>query len=172
MKIFIFLLFIFISGAIPSSDSHAKKIKNSFKIEKESKTLPIKDKEMQGIKINLSDTLKTDYPEISRFREIKFAGYDKEPNSNRESFLIINPTESLLTGFEVRIDYLDMKGRMLHSRNITEGCDVPPGETRRLDITSWDTQHTYYYYLGNEPKKVATPFQVSFTPINFWIKSL
>ena len=63
-----------------------------------------------------------------------------------------------------------MKGRMLHSRIVELDCEVPPEESRKFDITSWDKQHTYYYYLGNEPKKVATPFQVKFLPLSFRVK--
>lgn len=153
----------------------AKKIKSSYKIEKTSEKssqchFEGKEIELQNLKMeNCQDsTIKTG--ERTLF-SISFVGYDKEPNSNRESFLMVNPTDFCVTGFKVRIDYLDMKGRMLHSREIAEPCFIPDKETRRVDIKTWDTQHTYYYYLGNVPKKVATPFQVRFTPLSYWIIS-
>lgn len=152
----------------------AKKIKNSFRIEKDSKKKAKPAEELPGREITLADSLslKGD-PEVTtlltQLLECGFAGYDKEPNSNNESFILINKSERPIIGYKVRIDYMDMKGRMLHSRTIEEACLVPPGETRRFDIKSWDTQRTYYYYLGNAPKRVATPFQVKFTPISFRI---
>lgn len=151
----------------------AKKIKNSFVIEKESRknTKPT-DQQIPGVKIELSDSLTVKSQERGNLFNVSFAGYDKEPNSNRESFIIVNPTALTLTGYSVKIDYLDMQGRMLHSRTLTQGCLVPEGESRRIDVASWDTQHTYYYYLGNEPKRVATPFQVTFTPLAYWIETI
>lgn len=135
----------------------AKKIKNTHKPPKAVKTEAFGSKG-EGIELKGED-----------LKGCSFAGYDKEANSNKESFLIVNSTDHEILGFCVRIDYLDMKGRMLHSRIVEEKCDVPPHEARRIDIKSWDTQHTYYYYLGNEPKRVATPFQVSFTPVSYII---
>lgn len=154
--------------------SEGRKYKITHTIEKDSDEKRKKKKGFEGTKVEMTDTLSKAYmdfvaedPEILK---VRFAGFDKEPNSSMESFMLQNPSGNTITGFEVRVDYLDMQGRMLHSRTIKESCDVPPGETRRFDIKSWDTQHTYYYYLGNAPKKVATPFQVIFYPVTFWIK--
>lgn len=153
--------------------SDGKKIKNSFTIPK-SKTIKAKEETIKGIKIELSDSLQNFQSEsevqMSDFRGINFAGYDKEPNSAVESFVLVNPTPSAILGFEVKIDYLDMQDRMLHSRNYKTACFIPGGETRRFDIKSWDSQNTYYYYLGNAPKRVATPFKVTFTPLAVWVE--
>ncbi|MCH5240606.1 MAG: hypothetical protein J1F38_10315 [Muribaculaceae bacterium] len=163
-----------------------KKIKNSFKIEKEKKTDKKRDKRgedqvFEGIEIPMNDTVgsfqlhfagieKEDSDIlVQQIRKCGFAGYDKEPNSDVESFILINNSENPITGYDVRIDYLDMEGRMLHSRRVKEGCYVPAGETRRFDIKSWDKQRTYYYYLGNSPRRVATPYQVRFSPQYLWI---
>ncbi|MCH5224655.1 MAG: hypothetical protein J1D77_01600 [Muribaculaceae bacterium] len=160
-----------------SQQLEAKKIKHSFTIAKEKKGVTKKNVEMTGCPISMADSLAANnesvhntstqiHPDIF---QCGFAGYDKEPNSNIESFILINKSGNTITGYEVRIDYLDMQGRMLHSRVVKEPCEVPPHETRRLDIKSWDTQRTYYYYLGNAPRKVATPYQVNFTPLTFWV---
>lgn len=165
--LFILLLVISFVGF----SSEGKKIKNSFRIEKSQKKEVKKDNKV-GLIINLTDSLSTDESVGKKTREmkgIKFAGYDKEVGSNLESFIIVNTTKHDLTGFRVRIDYEDMQGRMLHSREVEEVCYVPKGETRRFDIKSWDLQHTFYYYLGNEPRRVATPFKVIFTPLTLWI---
>lgn len=169
MKIRFFLLLIIVG--LPFFYTEAKKIKQTFKIEKESKIDKGKNEIISGYEISVKDSLDLKkFPEFSSLIKVTFAGYDKEANSSRESFIIVNPTDKVITGYEVKIEYFDLKGRMLNSRIVKETCLVPPGESRHLNIKSWDTQHTYYYYLGNEPKKVATPFKVSFIPLTFWIE--
>ena len=150
------LLLILFSLFLMATPSGAKKIKNSFKIEKESKTDVKSGERMRGEELVPSDSICT------------FTGYDKDINSNMESFILVNHSEDTITGFRIRIDYLDLQGRMLHSRIVKESCDVPPGEARRVDVRSWDKQHAYYYYLGNEPRRVATPFKVEFKLEGVW----
>ena len=153
----------------------AKKIKNSFKIEKETKGTRFDSNliNLEDDEINLTDSVilrdsgLTDV--IEELLKCKFAGYDKELNSNIESFIIVNSGGRWIKGFKIRIDYLDMTDRMLHSRVISQSVEVPPGESRRVDLKSWDSQHTYYYYLGNEPRRVASPFKVAISPLSFWI---
>lgn len=154
-------VFLFLSAALLMvMPGHARKVKHSLYIDKEKKSTKLQTEIIPGNVVNLSDSVKN----------CIFAGYDKEPNSSVESFLVINPTDSLLTGFEVTIEYQDMQGRMLHSRKVRKACEVPPNESRRVDIPTWDKQHTYYYYLGNQPRRVATPFQVVFRPIAIWME--
>lgn len=151
----------------------AKKIRNSFRIDKTEDSGKDVTK-IGGVPFVLADTMycsQGDHDSILiSLKEVVFAGYDKEPNSSLESFILVNPSKHAITGYEVRIDYLDMQGRMLHSRTVKNSCMVPAGETRRFDLKSWDPQHTYYYYLGNEPKRVATPFKVAFYPLTIWIE--
>lgn len=159
----IFLFFPVLQSA------EGKKIKNSFKIEKSDKT---KSKSQMsgfpGKEISFIDTL-SNRQDLKELEKCGFAGYEKEAHSNKESFILINGSDKTILAFKLRIDYLDIKDRMLHAREVQQMCVVPPGETRRFDIKSWDTQHTYYYYLGNEPKKVAIPYKVSISPISLWI---
>lgn len=160
--IFIFILILCLGH------SEAKKIKTSLKVGKETKKVADKQKD-RGLEVVLSDSL-TDFS--NQLKGISFSGYEKEYNSGKESFLIVNPTLYPVLGYKVKVDYLDMQDRMLHSRIIEEDCFVPSGETRKHDINSWDKQHTYYYYLGNEPKRIATPYKVAFTPISFHIDTI
>ena len=161
------LIFPLLCVVLCANLSEAKKIKNSFHIVKDSKSVKDskfdKEKTLQidGIEIVVADPDKT---------LISFAGYEKEANASKESFIVSNASDTTIVGCEIRLDYLDMKHRMLHSRTLKVPCNLPPGESRKLDIKSWDTQHTYYYYLGNEPKKVATPYQVSFTLLSYWVE--
>lgn len=103
--------------------------------------------------------------------KVSFSGYEKEAGAARETMLISNHSGLYISGIEMTVTYLDMSGRMLHSRKITKKCDVPPGETRMFDYPTWDRQKTYYYHLGNSPRKVATPYDVKVSPIAFWIKT-
>ena len=161
------LIFLMVSNVV-----EAKKIKNTLKIDK--KSIERDNVKNGNIEITLSDTLFSEDEKYSNLRsqlkECSFAGYDKEAASNIESFILVNSSDECITGFEVQIDYLDMQGRMFHSRRVKENCMIPSGESRRIDIKGWDKQHTYYYYLGNRPRKVATPFKVNFKPISYRIK--
>ena len=179
-KLFIVTL-ILIGGLSATEPLSARKIKHSLTIDKESKSKAHKKGTLSGMEIPVDSVMTTSDSSLGNFQEIEsevvnrlkecsFSGYDKEANSNLESFILLNNSGKVITGYKVRIDYLDMQGRMLHSRIVEEGCRVPAGENRRLDIKSWDTQHTYYYYLGNAPRRVATPYQVKFTPLSFWIE--
>lgn len=91
-------------------------------------------------------------------RSIVFAGYDKPAVSGSESFFISNNTERTIRAIEVEITYLDTKGRMLHQRQEYIRMEIPAAETRKVDIKSFDTQHSFYYVKSNAPAKRATPF--------------
>ncbi|MBD5357630.1 MAG: hypothetical protein HDR88_11605 [Bacteroides sp.] len=101
---------------------------------------------------------------------ISFAGYEKEVNANNEAFLVVNNNDVTLTGIKIKIVYYDLKNRMLHSRTLIEDCIVPPHETRKVYISSWDKQKSHFYYLCNEPKKIATPYKVKIIPLAFFIE--
>lgn len=92
---------------------------------------------------------------------IKFTGYDKPASASKESFHIINSSEMDINKVGIRITYLDLKGRMLHSRDEVVTCHIPSGQTRLVTIPTWDVQHTFFYHLGPEPGKVATPYNVA-----------
>lgn len=164
------LLTIILMSVISFFPSYGKKIKNSFSIEKELKVKKGNLSSSEGRKVEISDSIFNERKDLESLSNVSFAGYNKEVNSPSESFIIINSSDHIIKGFEVKIDYLDIKDRKIHSRNITEHFNVPAGETRHIDVKSWDNQRVYYYYLGNEPKKVATPYKVSFTPIAYWIE--
>lgn len=103
--------------------------------------------------------------------KVRFAGYDKQINAHKESFHVINDSQLCLRKVKIKIVYKDMKGRMLHSRFVAFPCYIPAGETRKIDISSWDTQNSFYYHLSNEPKKDASPYKVEIFP-QFFILSL
>ena len=100
---------------------------------------------------------------------IRFAGYDKTLTASKESFHAINETPYDIMGMTLLIVYRDMKDRMLHSRKITIEKEIPHDETRKIDIPSWDNQKSFYYYMSNEPKRVAAPYKVTITPVSIII---
>lgn len=92
---------------------------------------------------------------------VRFTGYDKNLNAAKESFHIVNGSILDIKSLHVKIIYKDMSGRMLHSREISIREEIPCGETRKVDIPSWDTQKTFYYYLSTRPKRIAVPYKIS-----------
>lgn len=90
------------------------------------------------------------------------SGYEKTLRSRHETFFITNRGDSAVRAIALTIDYLDMNGHRLDRRNITVDITLPPGETRRADITAWDRQQAMYYYLSPAPRRstTATPYKV------------
>ena len=103
-------------------------------------------------------------------RKIVFSGYDKQAASSEESFFVSNNSDCYLKQLRLRITYLDLKGRMLHQRDETVKIDLPPGETRKVDIKSFDRQRSFYHILSNRPSKRATPFDTRIEIISLTIK--
>lgn len=117
-----------------------------------------------GIYVGKSDSIlyfKDGKESIFIASSIKFTGYDKNLASTKESFHIINGSGLDIKSMFVKIMYKDMSGRMLHSREISINEEIPCGETRKVDIPSWDTQKTFYYYLSTRPKRIAAPYKIS-----------
>lgn len=169
------LLLLLAPLALLHQQSAGKKIKQSLKIEKTSKT----SKKDPGYAANISQRLPADSVctivisagDTVDFNpaSIRLSGYDKPVNARKESFLITNESPLAITGASLKITYRDMKGRMLHSRTASLKCNVPPGETRKTEISSWDTQNSFYYYLSSEPRKIAAPYKVEIQPAAFFV---
>ena len=105
-----------------------------------------------------------------RLNDILFRGFDKTQNNSKESFFITNKTDRTLTGVSLYIDYRTPDGRQLHKRFIRLRCKIPAGETRKVDIKSWDTQHSFYYIKSVRSKKQkGNPFYVVFNPIAYYL---
>lgn len=93
---------------------------------------------------------------------ISVTGFDKPLRSSRESFFVVNGSGITVEGISLTIVYTDMEGRQLHSRTAEAECEVPPGETRSVDIPAWDRQKALYYFRNppSRPRTAATPFKV------------
>lgn len=126
-----------------------------------------------------SQTASNDTLRLPESTLIELSGYDKPLRSAYESFLLTNLTARPLRSMAVTIDYYDMEKRQLHQRCDTLPVAVPPGETRMVKISTWDTQRSYYYHLGRQPRTPrVTPYSirarvefVTFTPQTDSIKT-
>lgn len=99
---------------------------------------------------------------------VRFTGFDKPAASEKESFLISNGTSGTLLSFDLEITYLTLDGRQLHRRIISHDCHIPAGETRKVDIRSFDTQHSYHYTASAPGRNGAYPFTVTFRPVRMY----
>ncbi len=175
-----FISLIGFIGLIGTYDIEAKKIKQSLKVTKEktstsktssTKTIGQSDQKQLPADKNTYVTLKNGGQVEFCPDSISFSGYEKEASSSVETLLITNAGNVAITGVKIKIIYKDLKDRMLHSRTVTQSCYIPPFETRKIDIQSWDKQKSYFYYLGNEPKKVAIPYKVEIVPLAYFTYS-
>lgn len=101
---------------------------------------------------------------------IDIAGYDKPLTSRKETFFVTNHYNRSIKSLTVELNYYDMQSRQLHSAVHTISCEIPAGETRQVQIKSWDVQCGFYYYLSSKPRRQATPFVVKQTVLNVVLK--
>lgn len=153
-----------LAGAVTLSpaSSVAQKITTRLKPPKEKvRNLPSGKK----ISYNPRDTMLTD----TLFAKVRFAGYDKPSSSSTESFFVTNLTSSDFTGIEVDIKYLQPDGRQLHQRHQLISINLPSGETRKVDLPTWDRQNSFIYYLSIPGRKTASPYKVHITPTAIYL---
>lgn len=173
LKIIILTSCLFFVG-----DLHSRKVKQTLRIEKSpgaDKKKASQKKETDNIievQVSSQDTIRVSEAENAPFvvSEVTFAGYDKSVNARKESVHVVNHSRYEITCCKFRIIYYDMKGRMLHRRDATIRCVIPPGETRKADFPTWDTQNSFFYHLGNNPRKIASAYKVDITPLSFSLR--
>lgn len=102
--------------------------------------------------------------------QIAFSGFDKPQQSSAETFFITNNTNRTMSGVNLYIEYRDEEGRQLHKRFVRLICNIPPGETRMAEITSWDKQKSFYYEQSANSKRGGTPFSVIFDPVAYYLR--
>lgn len=94
--------------------------------------------------------------------QAQITGFDKRAEATVESFFVTNTTDRRLVGLDFTLTYLTLEGKQLHSRHVEIDCDIPPGETRKFDIRSFDRQKSFYYHKSQAPvRRRATPFRIS-----------
>lgn len=108
----------------------------------------------------------------SGWQPVRFCGYEKKLSANKETIFIENLTDSAFSDVRFSITYLDSSNREIHRRTVEHPLDLPPRQTRRIDIRSWDTQNSYYYINGPSPRRPATPYRVAVSLDSLLIFSL
>lgn len=103
-------------------------------------------------------------------QQIRFTGFDKPQGSDTESFFITNETNRTMTAVTLYIEYLTPDGRQLHKKFLRLSCDIPPGETRKADIRSWDRQNSFYFIKSRPGRNPGNPFDVRFDPIAYYLR--
>lgn len=143
-------------------ESSARKIRTKLPI---GKSIEVKSNHSERdttdavIYILKSDDRESDFDSIKN--QIRFYGYDKTVNSTKESFFVVNECDYTIENLTIEITYYDMQGRQLHQLTRDIEANIPPHQTRRKDISSWDTQKSFYFYQSAKPRRQATPFDVS-----------
>ncbi|MDE6359927.1 MAG: FxLYD domain-containing protein [Muribaculaceae bacterium] len=107
---------------------------------------------------------------VSPTGAVRFCGYEKTIRASKETLFIENKTDSAISSISLTIEYIDNTGRQIHRRSLRQTTDIPPHQTRRYDIRSWDTQKTYYYKNGEQPRKSATPYDIRITTDTIFIQ--
>lgn len=94
-------------------------------------------------------------------------GFEKPLRSMRESMTIHNNTSRTVEAVELDMVYTDTGGRMIHRARHTVSAAVPAGESRRIDVPTFDSSATFYYRHSKRPRYTshATPFDVDVTVI-------
>lgn len=77
---------------------------------------------------------------------IRITSYDKPLRSLRETFFVTNQSATdTVVRLVLSLTYLSVSDSvMLHSRDASIACEIPPLQTRQLYLIAWDRQYTYY----------------------------
>lgn len=103
---------------------------------------------------------KEEFTEIARL--LTFTGYDKKTGASNETFFINNGSDKTLKSIELEITYQGTNGKQLHKRKVEIDQTVPAGETRKIDIQSWDKQKHFHYAKSDAGKNGSAPYTVRF----------
>lgn len=145
-----------------SGEVFARRVNTNIKVEQE-------EEMVAGsflVTVDACDTCNSGYS----VEQLVFSGFDKPLSSVRESFFITNTTDCRLINLNIDIEYITLDSMQLHKRTVEIPCDIPPGETRKIDIKSWDNQKSFYYYKSAKPRRNATSFDVRFYPISITLQ--
>lgn len=168
------IVFIILASVSFCFEAGARKVKQTLRVDTKTRTQSHTSKKTTDVKASsetgFTYTVKGKGSFVLPVDSVVFSGYDKPAAATKEAFLVTNKTDVTLCGITVSITYKDMKDRMLHKRSSTIKCSIPPGETRKLEIPTWDSQMSYYYFRSAEPKRTATPYKVEIAPLSFLLQ--
>lgn len=98
---------------------------------------------------------------------VSLKGYSKRASDAKESFFITNNTQSRMSAVRLLLRYTTMNGEMLTQRTVNIPVSLKPGETKLVEVKSFDVQRLFYFYAGPKPRKQATPFKVAFRLVGY-----
>lgn len=99
--------------------------------------------------------------------KLNFVGYDKKTGSAKETFFVDNGTDINISSFELEISYYNSAGKQIHKRKVEINQVIPAGESRMVDIPSWDTQKSFHYVKSTASSKGSTPYTVRFRVLSY-----
>lgn len=99
--------------------------------------------------------------------KIKISGYEKRASDYRETFFITNNTLYTISGVELKLNYSLTDGTQLHQYTKMIRVEIPAGETRKVDISGFDTQRQFYYYKSKAPRKGGKPYKVTIMVLRY-----
>ena len=91
---------------------------------------------------------------------VRFSGYEKRLRATRETLFATNLADCDIVVAQFTIDYFDSSGRQLHRRTAATSTPIPAGQTRRIDLESWDRQNSFYSPAEVRPKVPAIPYTI------------
>lgn len=102
---------------------------------------------------------------------IHLNGYDKPLRASVETMFITNGLADSISAVGITVEYLDLKGRKLHSRSECVRVELTPGDTRMVQLPTWDKNHSFFYAGGQHPRTSGvTPYRVRLSA-NYIVKS-
>ena len=93
---------------------------------------------------------------------VTIKGFAKRASDSKESFFITNNTRHRMSAVRLLMRYTTMNGELLTQRSVTVPVSLKPGETKLVEVKSFDVQRLFFFYAGPQPRKQATPFKVSY----------
>lgn len=118
--------------------------------------------EVPVVTLDPDDALHPDSLEAIDPNAVSLKGYSKRASDAKESFFITNNTAHRMSAVRLLLRYTTMNGEMLTQRTVNVPVSLKPGETKLVEVKSFDVQRLFYYYAGPKPRKQATPFKVAF----------
>ena len=152
-RILVFTLMFSFAG----TGVHGRKVGMKLKAPKEKKRAAL-DKQ--------KTTKKDDEVFLDLAKGLTFFGYDKKTNSAIETFFISNNSHRGVKGIELQITYVGSNGEDIHKRKVDISESIPAGETRKIDIQSWDKQKSFHYKGSAAGKNGSAPYSVRFKVIS------
>lgn len=101
---------------------------------------------------------------------IIFAGYQHSFMSPNARFSVRNTTNKTITSFTYRIQYYNMKGRMLDFTETTYNMIMKPGDAHTITLPGYKWESNYVYHTSANAHE-GIPYQVDFELLSIVVKN-